>query len=335
MPAVSVIIPVYNGAAYVEEALKSALSQEGVDFEVVVSDNASTDDTVAIVSRYDGDPRLRILTNENNLGIFGNLNRLVDEARSPLIKILCADDWILPGGLAKQVDYMKFKSHLAFSRCLPENAIMRYFNKPKMRFEAGLPEELQPPAGLLAFATFGCLCGNLTNVIARKDSIIAAGGFDPTLPYSGDYDMWSRLAETYNFGLQNEELVHVFSHDQQCSVTLNKNNELTAQTNRLLQRFYDKSDREERVVLKLHWAIHHVASQWNRGFNCLREGQWRGFRAAWFSRSFTYSNPVTFIIWLITLNGRIFSSFTTKILSARIHRMNACNLMINIDDKSA
>jgi O-antigen biosynthesis protein len=106
LPAVTVLIPVYNGSAYVAEAVESALAQTGVEFEVVVGDNASTDDTLAIVKRYAADPRLRVLTSEKNLGIFGNLNRLVDAARAPYLKILCADDRMLPGGLAKQLDYI-------------------------------------------------------------------------------------------------------------------------------------------------------------------------------------------------------------------------------------
>lgn len=322
MPEVSVILPVYNGAAYVEESLCSVLTQQNVDFEVVLGDNASSDDTLNIVRRYTEDPRLRIVKNDRNLGIFGNLNRLVSEARSPLVKILCADDWILPGGLAAQVRYMEQQPSIAFSRCIPMGALSNYYALPDVRYEASLPEILHPPAGLLALATFGCLCGNLTNVIARRQALLSCGPFDQSFPYVGDYEQWARMARTQSFGLQCEELVFVRSHEQQCSITLNKQNETTDQIGRLLCRLQDEIPAQHRSILRLHWTVTHVAQQWHKGLECLLQGRWYGFYATFASRPYSYSNIISFLLYIVSLEGRLIRPFTTSILAKCIAELN-------------
>src|SRR4051812_25908670 len=93
VPEVSVIIPVYNGSAYIAEAIDSVLMQSDVAFEIVVGDNGSTDDTVPIIRRI-ADQRIVLVEGKSNLGIYGNLRRLFALARAPLVKILCADDWL-------------------------------------------------------------------------------------------------------------------------------------------------------------------------------------------------------------------------------------------------
>ena len=93
---VSVCLPVYNGAPFVRQAVSSALAQTGVDLELLVIDNASTDSTVDIVRELH-DPRLRLLRNETNIGAGRNWSRCLTEARGDLVKILCADDWLYPG----------------------------------------------------------------------------------------------------------------------------------------------------------------------------------------------------------------------------------------------
>jgi glycosyltransferase involved in cell wall biosynthesis len=322
MHDVSVVIPVFNSAKYIRQAIESALAQTGVTFEILVADNASTDNTMDIVSEYAGHPLVRIFQNGKNLGMFGNLNRLVHEATSPLIKILCADDWLLPGCLAAQVGFMRARPQLAFSRCVHEGGWEGYYMKPGAKPVRELPIEINPPAGTLAFATFGCICGNLTDVIMRREAVLRHGGFDPELPFAGDYDMWSRIAEHEPFGLQNEELVHLRDHEEQASVTLNRKNELVAQTNMILSRLYSKASPEDRPLLRLHFALRNVAAQWHRGVKCLLAGQPAGFLATWVRREYTYANPITLFLWLASANGRIGAGQTTRRLAARIHEIN-------------
>src|SRR5699024_10832546 len=91
-------LPVYNGEAYLAETLESLLGQDFDDFELVVSDNASTDATVRIVeSVAERDPRVRLVRNEWNLGAARNYNRLVASSRTELIMWSGYDDIVEPG----------------------------------------------------------------------------------------------------------------------------------------------------------------------------------------------------------------------------------------------
>jgi glycosyltransferase involved in cell wall biosynthesis len=100
MPAVSVAITAYNSEPWVAEAVRSALEQTMDDIEVVVVDDASTDDTYAAVAAVE-DPRLRLYRNSTNLGEAANWNRTVSLCRSPLVKLLCSDDALDPECVAK------------------------------------------------------------------------------------------------------------------------------------------------------------------------------------------------------------------------------------------
>lgn len=97
-PRLTIGLPVYNGEAYLEETLESLLAQDFEDFELVVSDNASTDVTAGIVRSFaDRDPRVRLIQNEANMGAVYNYNRLVADSRAELFKWSGYDDLLEPG----------------------------------------------------------------------------------------------------------------------------------------------------------------------------------------------------------------------------------------------
>jgi len=93
IPRVSIGVPVYNGERFLEETLESLLGQTYTDFEVLISDNASTDSTPAICERYAAtDSRVRYSRSETNLGADGNFRRVVGLAEAPYFKLANADD---------------------------------------------------------------------------------------------------------------------------------------------------------------------------------------------------------------------------------------------------
>ncbi|MFC1461399.1 glycosyltransferase family 2 protein, partial [Verrucomicrobiota bacterium] len=105
-PVVSVCIPVFNGAPFIAKAIESALAQTFTSFELVVLNNASTDNTAEIVSGYH-DPRLRVINNPVNIGAIGNFNKTLSIAQGQYVKILCADDYLYADCLEKQVAAME------------------------------------------------------------------------------------------------------------------------------------------------------------------------------------------------------------------------------------
>ena len=115
MPKVSVCIPVYNSADTVARSITSVLSQSYQDFECVVVDDHSADSTVEKVEAFT-DERVRIVRNESNIGVVGNHNECLRQARGELIQFVHGDDWLLPGCLERLVP--TFEGHnvgLAFA----------------------------------------------------------------------------------------------------------------------------------------------------------------------------------------------------------------------------
>jgi len=114
-PEVSIIIPVYNSEEVIEETLESALHQTYDDYEVIVTDNKSTDNTVSIVEKYaENNSKLRVFRNEKNLGPVKNWKRCLEESRGEYIKILWSDDLMSDTFLEKTVDILKNDQEVAF-----------------------------------------------------------------------------------------------------------------------------------------------------------------------------------------------------------------------------
>ncbi len=94
---VSIGLPVYNGGPYLEAAVESLLCQTHRDFDLLIADNASTDDTPLVAARLAArDRRVRVVRNERNLGATANFRRVLAEATGPYFKWACADDWCEP-----------------------------------------------------------------------------------------------------------------------------------------------------------------------------------------------------------------------------------------------
>src|SRR5262245_34908562 len=110
-PRVSIGLPVYNGQQFLEETLNSILAQTYTDFELIISDNASTDRTSEIARAYVAkDARVRYHRNENNLGVAGNYNGVFSLASGEYFKWAPADDTCLPNYLARCVEILDLDS---------------------------------------------------------------------------------------------------------------------------------------------------------------------------------------------------------------------------------
>lgn len=107
LPRVSIGMPVYNGANFIRQAVDSILAQTYADFELIVSDNASTDETQAICQAYAArDPRVRYYRNEKNMGASWNYNRVTALSRGAYIKHAAHDDVLAPTYLERCVEVM-------------------------------------------------------------------------------------------------------------------------------------------------------------------------------------------------------------------------------------
>ena len=105
-PLVSVLIPTYNSELYIKNTLESILNQTYKNLEIVVIDDASTDNTVEILKRYK-DERIKLYVNSKNLGISGNMNKGIRLSHGKYLAIMDADDWSYPYRIEEQVHLME------------------------------------------------------------------------------------------------------------------------------------------------------------------------------------------------------------------------------------
>lgn len=101
MPKISVLIPTYNYAQYLDEAIQSVINQTYQDFELIVIDNNSSDNTAYVLSKYENNPKIKTITNNTNIGMAQNWNKCILESSGEYIKFLNADDFLEPTCLEK------------------------------------------------------------------------------------------------------------------------------------------------------------------------------------------------------------------------------------------
>src|SRR5579883_1623450 len=116
LPPVTVLIPAYNAAATIERALASVLRQNYPDFEIVVVDDGSRDDTAAVVERL-AIPNLRLVRLPQNRGECGAMNAGIAEAKSEFVAFLDADDEWIEGKLLKQLPILASRPDMSFISC--------------------------------------------------------------------------------------------------------------------------------------------------------------------------------------------------------------------------
>jgi glycosyltransferase involved in cell wall biosynthesis len=209
-PLISVLMPAYNCEAYVLEAVSSILSQSFADFELLVIDDGSTDSTRKLLDSVH-DPRLRLVSNERNIGLIGTLNRGLDLALGRYIARMDADDVSAPERLEKQVLYLEEHPDVHVL-----GSMVNLINEQGMVFGAisGYPtgsEEIH------RYLLREC-CLIHPSVIFRKDTVEAAGGYSADARHAEDYDLWLRLSDHHKIANLPDKLVSYRMHRNQVSI---------------------------------------------------------------------------------------------------------------------
>jgi glycosyltransferase involved in cell wall biosynthesis len=196
---VSVVIPTYNLARFLPEAIASVRAQGWPDIEIIVVDDGSTDDTPDVLESLSREGGVRVFRQEN-AGASAARNRGIQEARKEWIAFLDADDFWLAGKLAAQFDALEGKPSAAFS-----------YSDQRLRFKDG-SERDRASRATDALLLPQMLVGNIfatPTVIVHRDCFDAVGLFDTRLRTGEDWDMWMRLAAHYESARVARPLVTV------------------------------------------------------------------------------------------------------------------------------
>ncbi|REL24170.1 glycosyltransferase [Rhodohalobacter sp. SW132] len=184
MPKVTVLMPVYNAEKYLREAIDSILNQSFTDFEFLIIDDGSTDSSLDIINSYTDD-RIRLVINDQNMGIGATLNKGIELASSDLIARMDADDISLPDRLEKQYTYLE-----AHPECSLLSSNVEVISETGERLYL-----YQRDSKLFYFnLTFYCWIYH-PSVMYKRRHVIDAGMYPST--FSEDYRLWSKLIRKY------------------------------------------------------------------------------------------------------------------------------------------
>ncbi len=204
LPRVSILIPAYNRANYLPETLASALAQTFTDFEIIVVDDGSTDNTAQVV-RAIADPRVQYIYQANR-GVSAALNTAWRAARGEFIAMLGSDDVFLPHQVATLLPDLERDPARGFTYARAQG--MDAQGKPLPQILGASPKFAGRPLVSLLYGD--CVCS--VACLMRRSALARVGGFDETLVANEDWDLWIRLAEQFDFTFRDEILARYRMH---------------------------------------------------------------------------------------------------------------------------
>ncbi len=212
-PLVTVLMPVYNGSRYLDEAIESILNQTFMDFEFLIIDDGSTDDSIKIIRSY-RDSRIRLVENENNLGQSTSLNKGINLALGEYIARMDQDDISLPERLEEQINY--FKNHTDISVLGTWWKAIEDGEGNKIYKELRLPEDPDTCAFWMYFYGNQPIAHPCS--MFKKNEIKELGGYNEYYKVAQDLELWLRaLLNKLKFANVPKFLFHYRLHQNQGS----------------------------------------------------------------------------------------------------------------------
>ena len=184
-PLVSVIIPCYNAEKYVEEAVRSIMTQTYENLEILVTDDCSMDNTLKILKNLEKeDSRIKVIENKENLKIVKSLNNMIDIAQGKYIARMDADDISLPERIEKQVQFME--ENPEYGLCGTNAWIIDENGNIKSKTNLPITNE-----EILFYTKY--LCPFYHPTIMVQSNIIKVNKYLDKIKYAEDYELWCRL----------------------------------------------------------------------------------------------------------------------------------------------
>jgi glycosyltransferase involved in cell wall biosynthesis len=211
-PLVTIIIPTYNRAEFLPQAIDGALSQTYADFELLILDDASTDNTPDVVLPYLVDQRIRYFKNSKNLGISRNRNYGLSLAKGEYVAMLDSDDvWLGVRKLQIQVDILELETKCGLvgtdatiidKNGLKIGSITNFGSDAAIRMTVFIKNQFVQ-----------------SSVLIRKQALADVGDYNEAIPIWEDYELWLRIGEKYKLRNVQELLTGYRDHDTNVSKT--------------------------------------------------------------------------------------------------------------------
>ena len=200
-PSVTVVIPCFNYGHYLPLAVGSVLEQPGVDVEVIIIDDASTDGSADVARDLAArDERTRTIAHSANRGHIATYNEGLEQATGDYVVLLSADDALTPGALGRATALMEARPSVAFTYGFPM-VFAEAFPPVKTRVRSWTV--WSGHEWVAGRASRGENCIHCPEVVMRTAVQHEIGGYDAALPHSGDLEMWMRAALMGDVGRVN------------------------------------------------------------------------------------------------------------------------------------
>jgi glycosyltransferase involved in cell wall biosynthesis len=208
-PKVSVLMCVFNGERYLREAINSILNQTLSDFEFLIIDDGSTDDSVKIIQDYQ-DGRIRLIQNGKNLGLTKSLCVGVAKARGEYIARMDGDDVAMPNRLTAQV------YHLENNREIGLVGSSHYLIDEKGEIK-GAVDSISDHTEIVSRFANGLNSFCHPSTLYRRDIVVRVGGYREFFEVAQDYDLWTRILEVCEVANIDERLIKFRVHSKSIS----------------------------------------------------------------------------------------------------------------------
>ena len=201
VPLVSILLNCYNASSFISKAIESVLGQTYHNWELVIWDDGSTDNTLQVINNYK-DKRIKIFKSLNNIGLGKSRLKAISKLNGKLISILDADDYFEPEKIKKQVDI--FNDYPDVSICATWANFYNELNKIIYSFKTrNKEEELKKKLLYINFLPH-------SSIMYRKKKALDVGWYSTQLEYSQDYDLTLKLLEVGDLHIIDENLTNIF-----------------------------------------------------------------------------------------------------------------------------
>jgi len=252
-PLITTIIPTYRRPQLLQRAIRSVLNQTYPHFQVCVYDNASGDETFAIVAEISkGDPRVKYHCHSHNIGGIQNFNYGLQQVKTPYFSLLADDNTLLPHFFEEALDTLsRFPNAILFAgQTIFVNEKGQIIGSSLANWAPGL---VYPPDGLVLMWE---KCLNWEGVLFSMEAIRSAGLLDPTVGGSADQDFMMRLARKHDMYISKRTCVLFLCHNNSWSINRDLS-EYVASNKKILQHWLEDRELSEAIKarMKQRWEV--------------------------------------------------------------------------------
>ena len=259
---ITIVLPVYGRSVLLREALESVYLQDDPDWRLLIADDGSDAQTAELIEQQRSDPRVKVVTRPQNLGLFGNLNAAIDEVETPWQLILCSDDCLEPQAIVqlKQAIAAAPEVRLILSsyRSIDANGDFRTdVNGAFYDRFAPITRSFEPGSLLQPLLQYGSINGNITGLLIRQSLFRDAGPWRADWSQSADWEWLIRACTQTSVLLRRAPIARVRVHEGQLSVSNRKLQRENLETLEVLSGLQQHPQLQS-CGRRRRWAAHHA-----------------------------------------------------------------------------